>query len=664
MPGALIFPSLHPSEIPAGVTRLRHPHPAFPALLRFLGLLGLALASGLSAWAADFEGSFPSTDEIINARERDRTRLYAEASYEKAIAASLQGYARAVELGSTEHQMLFLRHLAYDNWMLGNTENALDHGLRLLRLADQVGSVANRSRANRYLCQIYQTIKDPVRAKKYATAALADAELADHPNLRAFAHESIGLCAIEARDFPTARRELTAALNHWQATGGTITAFVVRRELGDLAIAEGDLAGALAIYEEVFNLSAPGGNPLSIARALDGIATLLRQMGRPAEAMVRLERARPLVAKVGGHPLRLEFFTELALTHEALGEFGPALAAQRTATEARDAMAGAQARVQAAEAESRHQLEIEEAAIDRLNIEKVTQSAQLRESEVELRRTRAVRTALITGALVTVAALAAILASQRARLRAERRALDETRRAQIVAEDAGVLKSRILAIASHDLKGPLRSILRSADTLEQKSADPAAILGAAQLVRGHARQMSDLVRDLLDLAAIESGDLALQKSLLDLARLTAEVVSRHNARATEKLQTLAFAPPAAPLPFVGDIARLAQAIDNLIDNAVKYTPPGGTIRVTAEARGPHLCIGVADQGPGLSAEDIGRMFQPFQRLSAQPTGGEASTGLGLHITRDFIARHGGSIEVDSAPGRGTTFTVLLPVPPT
>jgi signal transduction histidine kinase len=640
--------------------RAHFPFMFFPPL-RFLGLISLALVAGSSARGADFEGSFPSTDEMINARERDRTRFYAEASYEKAIVASLQGYARAVELGSTEHQMLFLRHLTYDNWMIGNTENALDHGLRLLRLADNVGSVANRSRANRYLSQIYQTVNDQVRAKKYARAALADAELADQPNLRAFARESIGLCAIDAGDFATARRELTAALVHWQATGGTTTAFVVRRELGDLAIAEGDLPGALSIYEEVFNLSAAGGNPLSIARVLNRIATLLRRMSRPAEALARLERARPLVTKVGGHPLRLEFFTELALTHEALGEFGPAFAAQRTATEARNALDGAQARVQAAEAESRQDLEFKQTAIDRLNVEKTTQAAELRADEAELHRTADVRTAIGVGALVAVAALGAMLASQRARLRAERRALEETRRAQMVAEDAGVLKSRLLAIASHDLKGPLRSMQRSADTIEQKSADPAAVTSAVLLLRGHARQMSDLVRDLLDLAAIEGGDLQLHKSPVDLGRLTTEVVSRHAARAKEKLQTLSFAPPTVSLPFVGDPARLAQAIDKLIDNAVKYTPPSGTIRVTAERRGSHFSVAVADEGPGLGAEEIGRMFQPFQRLSAQPTDGEASTGLGLHITRDFIARHGGSVEVDSEPGRGTTFTVTLPV---
>jgi signal transduction histidine kinase len=153
----------------------------------------------------------------------------------------------------------------------------------------------------------------------------------------------------------------------------------------------------------------------------------------------------------------------------------------------------------------------------------------------------------------------------------------------------------------------------------------------------------------------------LRKTEFDLVPLVAGVVARHAARAVEKRQTLEFAPAAGlRLPFHGDSARLAQAIDNLVDNAVKYTPVGGAVCIGVERRGAHLCLSVGDTGPGLGAGDFARLFQPFQRLSAEPTAGESSTGLGLHITREFVAQHGGTVDVDSAPGRGTTFTVLLP----
>lgn len=632
----------------------------FP-ILRFLFLLALASVPGGRAVAAESENAVHSTDAIIVASEGERAKFYAEASYEKAITASLRGYGRAVELGSREDQMLFLRHLTFDNWLLGNSTSAIEHGLRLLRLTEETESVVNRSRANRYLSQIYHSLGDNTRAEKYAQAALVDADRLDQGNLRAYARECLGLCALSVGDFPLARRELAAALAHFQAAGQLTSAFVVRREQGDLAAAEGDLAGALAIYEEVVSLSTARGNPLSVARALDGTARLLRLNGRPAEALARLERARPLVATVGGHPLRQEFFTELALTHEALGEFAPALAAHRTAAEARDAMAGVQARVRAAEVESNHELELKQQAIERLGLEKAQQAAELRARGAELRRAHDVRSALTVGAIAAAVAFGAIFISQRARLRAERGALEETRRAQVLAEDAGVLKTRLLAVASHDLKGPLRSIVRGAESITQQAADPVAVAASAQLVRGNAERMFELVRDLLDLAAIEGGNLQLQKTTFDLGQLAGEVANRHASRAAEKGQTLVVDPSGeGGLQVFGDMARLAQAVDNLVDNAVKYTPPGGTIRVSVVRRSSHVHVAVADEGPGLGPDDLARMFQPFQRLSATPTGGESSTGLGLHITRDFVARHDGSVEVDSAPGRGTTFTIVLP----
>lgn len=629
--------------------------------LRCLCLLALASLAGAELPAQDTSRTPRSSDALIVASARERAKFYAEASYDQAIAASLAGYRRAVELDSLEDQVLFLRHLTFDNWLLGNSENALANGFQLLRLANKLDSVADRSRANRYLSQIYTSVDDLPRAAIHARAALAAADLVDDDVLRAYARECIGLCALRTGDFATARHELEAARRIFVKTGQIVSSFVVRREQAELAAAEGDLAGALAIFEEVEAESVAGGNPLSIARALDGTATQLRRLGRAPEALARLERAAPLVAKVGSHSLRREFFTELALTREALGDPAGALAAERAARVAREAMAAARTRAQAAEAEAHQALEARQQAIDRLNAEKATQAAELRAREAELGQARTVRTTLVIGAAVFVLVCVIVIVSQRARLRARRLALEETRHAQILAEDAGVLKTRLLAIASHDLKGPLRSVARRAETIERVATNPADVVAAARLVRSDAQRMFDLVRDLLDLAAIESGSLELHRAPLDLGRLTTEVVARHAPRAEEKTLALQCEVAGADtLHVVGDAARLAQAIDNVVDNAVKYTPIGGAIRVSVARREERVEVTVADTGPGLSSDEVRRMFQPFQRFSAQPTGGETSTGLGLHIARDFIGRHGGTVEVDSAPGRGATFTLVLP----
>jgi signal transduction histidine kinase len=110
-----------------------------------------------------------------------------------------------------------------------------------------------------------------------------------------------------------------------------------------------------------------------------------------------------------------------------------------------------------------------------------------------------------------------------------------------------------------------------------------------------------------------------------------------------------------------DPDRLREAVDNLISNAIKYSPVGGNIEMTMSVADDNILIRVADEGAGLSEEDVSRLFGRFQRLSARPTGGESSTGLGLSIVKRIVELHGGSVAAQSpGPGRGTTFTIRLP----
>jgi signal transduction histidine kinase len=110
-----------------------------------------------------------------------------------------------------------------------------------------------------------------------------------------------------------------------------------------------------------------------------------------------------------------------------------------------------------------------------------------------------------------------------------------------------------------------------------------------------------------------------------------------------------------------DADRMREAIDNVISNAIKYSPIGGKISVLVDNQKKNTVIRIADEGAGLSPEDLGRLFGRFQRLSAKPTAGESSTGLGLSIVKRIIDMHGGEVTANSAgPGQGSTFTIILP----
>lgn len=223
------------------------------------------------------------------------------------------------------------------------------------------------------------------------------------------------------------------------------------------------------------------------------------------------------------------------------------------------------------------------------------------------------------------------------------------------------LKNRFLGMAAHDLRGPLGNMELGASLLLEMRADlsESETDGILHDVVNQTGYMLNLIDDLLDVAQIESGKLELNLEPITLADFLGEAVYRHEKIAAVKNTTLILdAVPTATLN--GDPIRLRQVIDNLVSNAIKYSPPGSVVRVDAQAVDGGWRVNVFDQGPGITPDDRKQLFKDFARLSAQPTGGEKSIGLGLAITRRIVTAHGGKIDVDSAAGRGATFWFWLP----
>ena len=225
----------------------------------------------------------------------------------------------------------------------------------------------------------------------------------------------------------------------------------------------------------------------------------------------------------------------------------------------------------------------------------------------------------------------------------------------------GEQRNALLGMVAHDLRSPIAYIqmsteflLESLDTLSED--DYRTILAD---IRHQAQHMSSLLNDLLDVTQIEAGKLDLNPQPVDLPEFLGEVVQRHHRLGARK-GTQVVLDAAPPGQIRADPARLRQVMDNLISNAVKYAPAGSTVRVSAERLESGWRIDVADQGPGILPEDRHRLFTEFARLSARPTGGESSTGLGLAITKRIVEAHGGEIGVASEPGRGATFWFTLP----
>lgn len=226
-------------------------------------------------------------------------------------------------------------------------------------------------------------------------------------------------------------------------------------------------------------------------------------------------------------------------------------------------------------------------------------------------------------------------------------------------------RTEFLSIASHELKTPLTSLKGYIQllqrTLERSPDDSLRLKRTAASLQTQASRFETLVADLLDASRIQQGRLDLVPEPVDLRPLADEVLQRFAHVQIEEQPRRHRLVLDAPESLVGlwDRVRLDQVLTNLVANAIKYSPDGGEVRVTVGLQGSEAEIVVCDEGVGISAVEQAHLFQPFVRGSAGAHSG--GTGLGLYISRTIVEQHGGRIQVESEPGRGSRFVVRLPL---
>jgi signal transduction histidine kinase len=228
---------------------------------------------------------------------------------------------------------------------------------------------------------------------------------------------------------------------------------------------------------------------------------------------------------------------------------------------------------------------------------------------------------------------------------------------------ANGFKNEILGTVAHDLKNPLGVILGRTEMLTEligAGSSKESITAQVEHIRDATKRLTSMVDHLISDAMADAFDITIRREPVDIAALVSEVAEANKPSAMNKQQVIAVSAPPDRFTMC-DSDRMREAIDNLISNAIKYSPIGGKIALLVTHDDAHTIIRVTDEGAGLSPEDLGRLFGRFQRLSAKPTAGESSTGLGLSIVKRIIDMHGGKVIADSAgPGQGSTFAIVLP----
>ena len=213
----------------------------------------------------------------------------------------------------------------------------------------------------------------------------------------------------------------------------------------------------------------------------------------------------------------------------------------------------------------------------------------------------------------------------------------------------------ILATVSHDLRNPLGNILLSADLLDEVKPEDASLV---ESIRRAANQMSTLIRDLLDITALEGGELSINRRPIQIGAFVAEAVSQQYALAKQKSVSLRLEPGADDVVALCDRDRILQVFANLLGNALKFTPASGKITVSRAVVGDEIQITVADSGPGIPVEQRALVFDRFWR---DKESANAGSGLGLAICKGIIEQHGGRLWIEGCADGGAAFVFTLPM---
>ncbi len=409
-------------------------------------------------------------------------------------------------------------------------------------------------------------------------------------------------------------RESLALYEHTKDIQGKAVAL---RNVGSVYATIGEASEALSHYEQSLNIMREVGDKRGEASVLLSLANLyLKAEGNALDfSLIKfyLDSALPIAESIKARVLIYEIHRAYAEMYELMEDYKNALFHHKAFLNVKESLMSEEAR-------------------KKLRNQQITNAIEKSEKEAELYRLK-------------------------------NQELSEANRALKELND---LKTELMGFAAHDLKAPLQSIMTFAELIHASPDDRESVAEFSQNIFNASERMFNLVKSLLQSTAIELGKIDINLHVTNVSPLIQNTVDQNLPKASAKSQHI-HSDIAENLLVNIDPERFSEVLDNLISNAIKYTPSGKNIWIKAQRKlppaqqGASVLISVRDEGQGLSEEDMQKLFGRFQKLSSQPTAGEHSSGLGLYISKKYIEMMGGKIWAESeGKDKGATFFIELP----
>lgn len=647
-----------------------------------------------------------------NAREENRLDNYAES--EKFCREILQEIPGLLSIENSENQSVILllyaqslRLISESFWRRGLPHEAIHYAHDAVLTAKEANDDEEIARSINNVGVVYSNLSEFSRALEYYEQAIAIFEKLGNEYAKARVTANIGIIHAQLFDYPRALEYIGIALAVYEGLGDRENAAIMMGNLGnvyenipDYPMALEFFGKALAVHEELgmkgdmarvlgsmgllyvdlleYNLALEYyGKALALDIELDnkmGIAAVTSNIGALyankqffgydavkseeylKKAIILNEKDGRLQFLCANHMVLSKLYNQEERWQEAYEHFIKFYDIEKEIFSEQKKQQADKHAYERQIVEQEKKIAVEQARNEEISKQKdilESQAAKIQLKNTELQETN-----------IKLDSANNLLTEQAAKIQLTNTELQEKNielnRANRQLEEANDFKMKILGIASHDLKNPITALKLYAHLLRAYTAAIPDATKMLDMIAAASKRMLDIVVNLIDIAARELGQIKLTFATVDVSAIVADVVAEYIPRASEKKQSIEFSFDTASM-LEGDDQRLRQVFDNLISNAVKYSDYGKEIRVSITTIQENVIIAVKDQGQGLSEEDKTLLFKDFQKLSARPTGGEGSTGLGLSVVKHLVELHGGMVWAESeGKGMGSTFFVELP----
>lgn len=581
-----------------------------------------------------------------------------------------------------EHEKAKLMMELIDQRKYVSTDSPLAWSQELLQIGKRLDDPGIESDAYVQFAWLYRTLGNHASAIDFASQAIQKADqIGDQPRV-AYALLEIGVIEREQANYPEAQASLIKGYSLFQQAGNLTGQGRCANALGEVARLQHRYPEARKAYSRTRELYTEAKYERGITVIQNNLGLILEAEGKYQEALDSLTMSQTAARKTDFMGLFLESTDAMARCYFKLGQLEEA---EKNGLIAHDnAMLLSYKKYASSAAKTLSEVYVAKnnlpKAMDYLQrhyeiageiVNAATQNRmkllsfdmELREKEAEievLNKNRQIRQlwsvlAIVAFVLVSVVGIVLFISVRRKHHDNKLLASQNDALADLVLE-----KDSLINIVAHDLKSPIsktQGLVELLATSGDFNPEQQKISGMIQKVLSDGER---LIRDLLDISQVEGDRSNLSLTQFDLgALLTAQIASSREA-ATKKRIQLDFEPQSAQISVHSDESFVARIIDNLLSNAIKYSPAHTTVRLACGQRGDQVWFSVKDEGPGFSAEDQEKMYRKFQRLSARPTAGEGSNGLGLSIIRLLVAQLQGEVRLTSSPGKGAEFVVEIP----